>query len=453
MSLLCLLAVAAHADDIVFTDLAISADQGITLRYALSPTTAQRIAEGSNMGAYPRISVQVVSGGMNKTSHVELKEPSRTVTLDSGSWPPGLTATVKLEAGVRDLDRLRAPQGSGTSLRVGVDGGTAGATPLGMPSQQSQTATRSTQSSRVSGSPAPSGGGGAPAVQVDPAALLAAAQAAAQHAADAQRIAEQQQRIAEEQQRIAEERARVRAWLQGIFDDPGHPVHAACAAGLTGGHFEDCVNVAAFRDDGAAEVDACLELDEPAFRIQCFESLEKRAYGARGALEACVEVFGTGEDGLRCTNAVIESVGDPTGDIRACGAGFEARDDRLWCIGRFRELSGDATGVIEACASSFQGDQARECLGIAGEAGPGGDAIGVCAETFEPKVALECVRALRPVVQGSAAALVPACAALFEAPKDQLQCLERARRDPDPERIAACSAEAGKRRLRCVEGG
>jgi hypothetical protein len=447
--LLALAASSARAEDLVFSDLSVSAEQGLTLHYTLSPASAQAAAARVRMGSGPMISVQVVAGGMNKTSIVELKEPSRTVSLDSASWPSGLTATVGMYGSSRDFDRLRAPQGSGTTLRVRVDGGSAGAQPLGMPSQIGGTPSRTTVRGGATVTPAPARA--AEPVAIDPAAVLGAAQAAMDQAANAQRIAEEQRMWAEQQRVAAEERARLQAILKGILDDPDHPIHVACASGVQGGVFEDCVRIAAFRDDGAGEVAVCMRLDAPGGRIQCFESLDERAYAARPALEACLEAFGDGEDGLRCTNAIIESPDDPTGDVRACAAGFEALGDRISCIERLREQTGDASAGVAACAAEFTGPAARECLAITASGGPGPDAIAACADAFDDKDALECLRVLRPTRSG--AGLVPACAELFDAPRLRLQCLERARGHADAERVAACAEQPEKKRLRCVEDG
>ncbi|MEZ4237361.1 MAG: hypothetical protein R3F59_14675 [Myxococcota bacterium] len=439
-----LLVTAAQADDIVFTSFALSADDGVSLQYALSPASAQAVAEASRMGIVPRIAVQFAAGGMDRTSHVDLKEPQRTLSLASGDWPPGMTATVTLAQGAGALDRLKLPQGGGTSVRVGVAGGRAGAQPLGMaPVTQTNTA-RQGSSARITVAPP------APPAPVDPGQVLAAAQATADQLAAAQRMAEEQARIAEEQRRIAEEQARIRAYVQGIFDDPSHPVHAACAAGLSGGPFEDCVNIAAFRDDGAAEVTACAALEAPGMRMSCVESLKKRPIGAAAAITACTEGFGAGEDGLRCSNLVAEAPADPSATIRACAAGFEDRKQALECVGRFREQGGGGTDVVGACSASFTGKAATECLALARTLEDAGG-IGACAEAFDEKNALECIIRVRPVAR-AAAALVPACTALFPDAKGQLQCLERARRDPNAERVSACAEVPEKKRQRCVEG-
>ena len=457
----------ASAQDLVFTDLHISADSGLTLSYAISPASWAKSQSERRMGRIPSFKVQVRSGATDRTNYVEIKEMSRTLTLDSGSWPKGLTATVAADARTSPYRSIQAAGKSGSSISISVSGGAAssGADPYKQAgsessSSSSSSSSRSWSSSSSSSDPSSSSSSSSSysssgGQDVSPEEALAmidqAFQAPPPPEPDPAILAAQleAQRLWLEQQ----------AKMRGVANDPNHPLSAACHVAFDnkGDHW-DCVRVGYFRGDAVAEISACSQLDKKGHRYDCLESLKKRGYNAGSLLQSCVEGFGTDDGGIRCINATMELRQFPSGEeISACRDAFE--DDGLAgsCVRRLDQMDWPAAELLDTCAARFANEKSRiSCQAYASKASsPPVAVIEACAVEFDDeKSALECVLRLVRAPEDGAEAVRP-CKSMFDKDAQRFECLERSTFGPDrsAERLQACADEPSTaKQLRCVEG-
>ena len=456
----------ANAGELSFTDLHVSADNGVRMEWSVSSSSWSTIEGLSRMGMFPTVTVQVRSGGMDKTQYVSINQMTGSAQIASGTWPPGLTATVKLGEGYGKFDRLKTPHGSGSSVRVSVAGGVAGSQPIQQPEARSHSSSSSSSSFESAYSQPQAGYTGAGSAEAEAEASwqavydaqnAAAAEYEARQAAEYAAIMEaariEQQRIWEEQQRRA---AEIRRHIDTILADGSHPLNIACSTGFSmdGDLMRKCVRLMWYRNVGAIEAAGCSRMAPLGLRDECIETVSKRPFNTGNAVHACVDRFGPETPSMRCVNTTEEYTYDAGRNIHICRDGYP-EDDRtaLRCVSRMATVNWNPQGVIETCKERFP-VESWACVGVAVRAHqPQLGLIGACADLFpDEEDGRDCIHELkkRP---GDVAGSVAACGQLFSETKEQLECVDRAAGDPDPVRIGACSVEEKeKKRLRCVEG-
>lgn len=449
---LLLLTLPAEAQPLRFSSLSLSADDGVSLQYSLSSESWSQVESLVRMGSGPVIVVQYHKPGHDQTSHVELLEMSRSVSLASGSWPTGMTAEITLSGSLGGFDSLAWPGGSGTTLRVPISGGQDGSA-SGSTGSFSSTSSSSTSGSwsTSSSDPAPRPG----------------------HAHESAGSVEAMERLLElaEQERARQEREQAEAILQAQFEaamqkeaeiraiiaDPSHPTSAACGQTFGDeGRYEKCVRRALARYYGPDEVLACGRLDTVGYKFECVESLEDRRHVGTATIHTCIDTFGSGREGIKCIWRTQEARLDPSADVRACGLAFSDYSFASSCISRYAEVAWEPSAVLHACVSGFEGEDQLVCAKLAGAAGhPPADRIIACTQAFsDTEERLECVH-ITAHAGSDVAPAIPVCAELFESRGKRYDCLEllRSARDRDPERLRGCAVETSdRRRMRCVEG-
>ena len=449
---LLLVSASVQARPLVFTNLSLSADAGVNLNYSLSPDTWSQVEPITRMGAAPTIVVQYQQPGYDRTSHVELMEPSRELSLASGDWPPGMTATISIHGSLGDFDSITWPGGSGRTVSVPISGGVAGAS----------TSFDSSSSSSSSSNPSPSGSwssSSSSSVSTPDLTVENVGSALEQLANLA--LQEQARRAREEQ--AAQQQADWAAAIQreteirGIMNDLSHPLSQAC--NTTFGdekRYEKCVRMGLTRNYGAEEVQACNRMDIVGYKYECVEALVGRNHIATAVINACVDSFGPDREGIKCVWRTQETRFDPSSDVRACGLAFDDYGFASACISRYAEVAWEPAAVLHACVTGFEGEDQLVCAKLAGAAGqPPDDRINACVASFDDgEQALECVHIMAHSTADSAPA-IPFCAQLFEPKGKRYDCLStlRGAQDRDPERLQACEAEtSNSRRMKCVEG-
>jgi hypothetical protein len=450
-----LFSTSVQARPLVFTNLSLSADAGVSLSYSLSPDCWAQVEPITRMGTAPTIVVQYQQPGYDRTSHVELMQGSRELSLASGDWPPGMTATISIHGTLGDFDSITWPGGSGRTVSVPISGGVAGG-------DTSDWSTDSSSSSSTSSSPSPSGSWSSsssssvstPELSVENvgSALEQLASLAAQEQARRERAAMEAQQQADWEAAIQQERE-----IRGIMNDLSHPLSAACNATFGDeDQYKKCVRKGLTRNYGAEEVSACNRMDIVGYKFECVESLVGRNHIATNVINACVDSFGADREGIKCIWRTQETRFDPSSDVRACGLAFDDYGFASACISRYAEVAWEPAAVLHACVTGFEGEDQLVCAKLAGAAGkPPHDRIDACVASFDDQEqALECVHIMAHSTSDSASA-IPFCAQLFEPKGKRYDCLSalRGAQDRDPERLDACMAETSNgKRMKCVEG-
>jgi hypothetical protein len=448
----------ACADDLVLTAFELDASNGVTLEYALSPSTWQACDDAlRRSGVAPALVVAWEAGGYKKTVHVELKDQVATRNLSGGTWPTGMTADVRLKSDWGGFDRVRLNGRSATSHRVTMRGGTPGGSPIQQPQPVNRSS--SSSSSRVSvqprprPGPAPSGGGGGPTPEQIQAQAQAAAQIA-QIAAEAERrrreLEEQRRREEEDRQRRLEEQRRReaewRAYVAEVSSDPSHPTTTMCREqypqlnGCIASHLADPIGFELDRECEAFEKQGWVE--------ECTTWGEKKRWPATVA--ACKQVFGTQVEGIRCLNYASEATHEASDDVFAC-RGFSDDREVLSCIKRLGQTHVDATELVKVCEAEY--DDHMGCLNYGARGGSARPQLAKACRVGTKKEgkAIQCMYEFRGFEGPDPGPAVEACNSLFpDDPKGRLKCYERARIDPDADRIAACADQEGRDRLKCV---
>ncbi len=445
---LLLISTSVYARPLVFTGLSLSAEAGVTISYSLSSDTWAQIEPLTRMGTAPTIVVQYQQPGYDRSSHVELTQMSRALELASGDWPAGMTATISVYGDLGDFDSITWPGGSGRTVSVPITGGGTGGGGGSYAGGTSSSGTSSSWSSSTSAStPTLSS-----SVEDVEGALEQLAELARQEQARQAQAARDAQLQAEWEAAIQRETE-----IRSIMNDLGHPLSQACHATFGDeDRYEGCVRKGLTRNFGPEEVQACGRLDIVGHQFECVESLVGRAHVATAVIDACVDSFGAGREGIKCIWRTQETRFDPSGDVRACGLAFEDYGYASACISRYAEVAWEPATVLQACVTGFEGEDQLVCAKLAGAAGKSpADRIEACVASFDDaEVALECVHIMAHSTADSAPC-IPLCAQLFESKGKRYDCLSalRGAKDRDPERLQACEAETSdRRRLSCVEG-
>jgi hypothetical protein len=450
---LLLLSGAANAKTLVFDRLSLSADDGVTLAYSISPASWGEIEPITRMGTAPTIVVQFGQTGDDRSARVDLFQGALETTLAGGAWPAGMSATISLYGGVGDFDGISCPGGSGASVTLPISGGGQGG---GV----------STTSGGGGGSSSGSDGGswsttGGSSVSVTTPELTvedvgdAISQLAALAQAEQARRAEAQ--YAAQQQADWEAAIQQEQQIRAIMNDPGHPVSHACSTTFgSDDDYQRCVRRALKRNYGPEEILACNRLDIVGQRMACIESLDDRRHVATGVINACIDSYGADREGLNCIERTQETRFDPSADVRACGLAFSDYALAKGCIDRYAEVSWEPAAVLHACVQGFEGEDQLVCAKLAAASGkPPADRIEACVTAFtDEEQALECVHITAHSTADCAPA-IPICASLFEPKGKRYDCLEllRSASDRDPERLQACAVETSNgKRMKCVEG-
>ncbi len=449
---LLLLASAAHARPLVFTNLSLSADAGVTLSYSLSPDCWGQVEPITRMGTAPTIIVQYQQPGHERSSHVELMQGSGQLSLASGDWPSGMTATISIHGSLGDFDSISWPGGSGRTISVPISGG--GAAGAGSPSSWSGGSSSTNTDSSASWSGSSSSSTSSPEISVEDVGTALEQLAA---------LAEQEQARRAEAQMAEQLRAEWEAAvqreleIQAFMNDLSQPLPRACNATFGDeDRFESCVRIGLTRNYGPDEVLACGRLDTVGYQAECIEALEGRRHVGDAVIDACIDSFGSGRDGIKCVWRTKESRFDPSADVLACGLAFEDYAFAAGCISKYGQVAWEPASVLHACVQGFEGEDQLVCAKLAAAAGqPPTDRIEACLASFEDREqALECVHIMAHSTTDSAPA-IPFCAQLFESKGKRYDCLSllRGAQDRDPDRLGACLAEtSNSRRMKCVEG-
>ncbi len=450
---LLLFSASVHARPLVFTSLSLSADAGVTLSYSLSPDCWSQVEPITRMGSAPTIVVQYQQPGYDRTSHVELMQGSRELSLAGGDWPAGMTATISVHGTLGDFDSITWPGGSGRTVSVPISGGGAvGGSSSSGASPSSGSSSTIDPAGSWSGSSSSSVTTPELAVENVGSALEQLANLALQEQARRERAALEAQQQADWEAAIRRETE-----IRGIMNDLSHPLSAACNATFGDEkRYEKCVRMGLTRNYGAEEVLACNRMDIVGYKFECVEALVGRNHIATNVINACVDSFGADREGIKCVWRTQETRFDPSSDVRACGLAFDGYDFASACIGRYAEVAWEPAAALHACVTGFEGEDQLVCAKLAGAAGQSpDDRIDACVASFADKEqALECVHIMAHSTADSAPA-IPFCAQLFESKGKRYDCLSllRGAQDRDPARLEACLAETSNgRRMKCVEG-
>ncbi|MCA9570247.1 MAG: hypothetical protein KC656_20530 [Myxococcales bacterium] len=423
------------------------ANADLQVSWALTPESWAAVQGLQATNGPVRLRVEGDPAGKRVSKTITVTSQVGKVSLGGSDWPRGTVVAVHAPGGA--FDTLGLADQHGPVVQIVALGGREPA-----PSNPPPRVTHSTQQLPPP-SPAPAPAPSGPTVTtsshasvgvgpVDPAAVLDAGLRLAQQAADR----------AASQPVASDAVAAPGGPTPGqIALDPSDPRTVACTAVASLSNRADCIGVTVVRPRGLAEIEACGRLASAGLREECWKGVREAKVAMDASTQACVDVFGPEVQAMRCFHAVEEAETPAAADIRACAAALEPTDARMECIKRFRAWTTSPADVVPACVAHFPADPLL-CMHRA--AGP--DArpalIEACGSAFAGDLERggECL-AMHRKTSGDPAGAVAACASLFPDTSRRLACVERARRDPNPTRIAACASEGKDGRiLKCVEG-
>ena len=435
----------AYADDLVLTGFSLDASNGVTLEYALSPASWQACADARRRsGVAPTLIVNWESGGYSKTVYVELKDQVATRSLSGGTWPTGLSARVRLKDDWGGFDRIALSGRSATSHTVRMNGGTPGGAPIRQPKPVRRSS--SSGSSQVRVQPGPS----AQQIQAQAHAAAQAALLAAEAERRWQEEQEQRRLAAEERRRQLEEQRRReaewRAHVKRVQSNPDHPTTRLCREEYPA--LNGCIEAHLADPVGFEIARSCESFEKRGWVEECLTWGKKRRWPS--TIAACKQVFGTQVEGIRCLNYASEAEFEASSDVHAC-RGFTDDREAYSCIKRLGITRIDASELVRVCEAEY--DDHMGCLNYGSRGGSARPQLASACQagTDKDARAIQCMYEFKGFEGPDPGPAVEACNLLFEgSEKDRLKCYERARIDPDADRIAACASEEGRDRLKCV---